>query len=78
MTLISVHSGEGCVGRCDSRCYNALGPVCVCCCGGANHGKGLQYALDNTSEQAQDLLEKWGDALKVHPLQEELFEEVPV
>ena len=24
--------------RCDSRCTSARGPVCVCACGGHNHG----------------------------------------
>lgn len=24
--------------KCDPRCTGAIGPVCVCACGGANHG----------------------------------------
>ena len=26
---------------CDDRCRNAVGAVCVCSCGGANHGAGI-------------------------------------
>lgn len=32
-------TGEACA--CDDRCLGALGPQCVCSCGGKNHGKGL-------------------------------------
>ena len=32
---------------CDARCYNAKGTTCHCFCHGQNHGKGLQYAIDN-------------------------------
>lgn len=82
MVLMSVGNIKGdCVGRCDSRCYNATGPICVCCCGGMNHGKGLQQAIDNTAENAEVLLYEWNDpeeTLKIGSLQEELFEEVPV
>ena len=24
-TLIAVYTGDGCAGRCDAKCYNALG-----------------------------------------------------
>ena len=36
--------------RCTAACYNAHGDKCVCCCGGANHGKGLQGALQSQEE----------------------------
>lgn len=50
-TLISIHTSDGLVSRCDSRCYSAKNPVCHCiACGGRNHGKGLQQALENTRE----------------------------
>ena len=48
MTLISVYNSEGCVGRCDSQCYDAKHLECDCVCGGANHGKGQAQALANT------------------------------
>jgi hypothetical protein len=33
--------GEKDVCKCDARCTNASGPVCVCECHSANHGKGV-------------------------------------
>lgn len=48
-TMIALYDGEGkCIGRCDARCYNAEGADCGCICGGSNHGKGFQAALDTT------------------------------
>lgn len=35
--VIAIHNPEG---KCDFRCMNAHGPLCVCSCGGPNHGKG--------------------------------------
>ena len=32
---------------CDARCYNAKGTECHCFCGGQNHGKGYNWAVDN-------------------------------
>lgn len=49
-TLIAVYTSEGCVGRCDAKCYDASEPDCDCICGGRNHGKGIQQALENTAE----------------------------
>ena len=31
---------------CDGRCYKSPGDNCKCICGGANHGKGLQEAIE--------------------------------
>jgi len=56
MTLISIHNSEDCVGRCDARCYEAKGDLCECCCGGMNHKKGLQVAMEQTQEHAKRLL----------------------
>lgn len=53
-TLVSVHNSEGCVGRCDARCYEAQGPDCDCVCGGKNHGAGLEKAMENTREWAEE------------------------
>lgn len=58
-TLIAVYNSEGCVGRCDSRCYNAHEPECDCICGGVNHGAGRQQAEDNTRQMAQKWLDNY-------------------
>ena len=51
-TLIAIYTGDGCIGRCDAKCYNAWGPECHCICRGGNHGAGKQDAIDNTRELA--------------------------
>ena len=51
-TLISTYNSDGCVGRCDLRCYNAVTLRCVCVCGGVNHGVGLKQAIANTQKLA--------------------------
>jgi predicted RNase H-like HicB family nuclease len=56
-TLIAVYNSEGCVGRCDAKCYNASSPDCDCVCQGANHGAGLMTAMANTQEMAETWLE---------------------
>ncbi len=63
MTLIAVYTSEGCVGRCDAKCYNAKLPECECVCGGRNHGVGLQKALDNTRELAEQMIEEYAKRL---------------
>ena len=58
-TLILEHGTQGkSRGQCDSRCYNAKSAVCLCCCGGKNHGIGLQRAIDNTRAMTEELLQK--------------------
>jgi len=49
-TLIAIYTGDGLMGRCDAKCYNAWGPECHCICQGGNHGAGKQEATDNTRE----------------------------
>jgi hypothetical protein len=51
-TLIAVYTAQGCVGRCDARCYEAHEPVCTCVCGGRNHGKGLDTSKAQTRANA--------------------------
>jgi hypothetical protein len=63
-TLIAVYNSEGCVGRCDAKCYNAIHPHCDCICGGANHGVGFQKGMNNTREifgldKLEELLDTW-------------------
>ncbi len=50
--LITAYTGDGCVGRCDAKCYNAWGPECHCICQGVNLGAGRQEATENTREFA--------------------------
>jgi len=53
MTLIEVRSGSGrLVGRCDARCYNARSKGCHCVCHGRNHGKGLEVARREMTDDA--------------------------
>ncbi|MBA7628826.1 hypothetical protein ES703_36322 [subsurface metagenome] len=78
MTLITTSGSEGTTGRCDARCYNAKGPDCDCCCGGLNHGKGLQKAIENTQKQAETIIENWnnehpGEKVSFESIQGELF-----
>jgi predicted RNase H-like HicB family nuclease len=54
-TMIAAYNSDGCIGRCDAKCYNAEHPHCDCVCGGANHGAGINQATQNT----QELAEKW-------------------
>lgn len=72
-TLISVHS-EGCVGRCDAKCYNAKHDVCVCICGGRNHGVGHNRAVENTRQLTENLFKKFPEVkLGNDVLQRRLF-----
>lgn len=64
MTLMSCGNSDG-VRRCDERCYGATGGTCDCVCGGANHGKGLAQALQNTAKLAEELLDQHGYEIEV-------------
>jgi hypothetical protein len=70
-TLIAYYNSDGCVGRCDAKCYNAKGPKCECICGGANHGVGLKQAETNTKELAEEWIENWNathsDTVAIQP-----------
>ena len=55
-TLITVGNSSGETGRCDAKCYDATGPVCKCCCGGANHGAGEAQATENTKEMGKEII----------------------
>lgn len=59
VTLLAVYNSEGCVGRCDARCYGADHPECECICGGANHGAGLDQAQANVTEAFEQMLEDY-------------------
>ena len=64
-TLVAVYNSDGCVGRCDAKCYDAVEPDCHCVCGGKNHGAGRAKAIANTRELAL----KWiGEYVKANNL----------
>lgn len=56
-TLIAVYNSEGCVGRCDARCYDAQSAECDCICGGRNHGAGRNQAIRNNQGMCAQWLE---------------------
>lgn len=58
-TLIAVYNSEGCVGRCDARCHQAVTHECDCICGGKNHGVGRRQAMLNTQELAGRWIERY-------------------
>jgi hypothetical protein len=73
-TLIAVYNSDGCVFRCDARCYEAVDPECDCICGGRNHGVGRARAVENTAELIDPsgelrarMREMGGDQLVVQP-----------
>ena len=59
VTLISWSTSGGEQGRCDAKCYEAIGPECDCICGGRNHGAGQEKAIENTRELADDMLNEF-------------------
>jgi hypothetical protein len=82
-TLISSHNSNGCTGRCDANCQDATSPAhtCDCICGGMNHGVGLKKAQDNTTQYANDWMNKWekehqGDKCKIE--QKSFQEQLPL
>lgn len=58
VTLISQKTSSGRTRTCSARCYNARKPKCVCICGGANHGIGLQKAVENAEQTAQEIAQR--------------------
>lgn len=63
-TLIASYNSDGCVGRCDAKCYEATTPGCECICGGKNHGTGQAKAIENTRQFGKDMMREWA---KAHP-----------
>ena len=53
-TILVANNNGGPQRRCDARCYNAKGPHCECLCGGKNHGVGIEQALANVAEVAEE------------------------
>ena len=65
--IVGVYSRRRCEGQCDARCYGAMQPsklkeprrsACICICGGANHGMGLNRAICNTLDRGIGLSPK--------------------
>ena len=57
--LITVTDKHGTKTRCDSRCYNAITPQCLCCCGGMNHGVGREGAIKNTFRMTEEQIKNF-------------------
>jgi hypothetical protein len=74
MTLIAVYNSEGCVGRCDARCYGATTPECDCICGGMNHGAGKNKAMANTEEHAKRMIEEYAGRKGLEDFEAALFQ----
>ena len=54
MVIIEVRTEQGVVGRCDANCYDAKGTECHCICGGANHGVGVNVAMEDRQYLSDD------------------------
>ncbi len=50
MVVLKSINSYGVTRRCDRRCHEAKGKRCRCCCGGKNHGVGLNQAIENAAE----------------------------
>jgi len=61
MVLIRQQSIGGKRARtCNSRCYNAKHPACVCICHSTNHSVGLEMAMKNTTREAENIVQEYG------------------
>jgi len=59
-TLIAVYTSDGCIGRCDAKCYNAKDLECDCICNGLNHGAGVGRAVQQTREHLSSMIKAYG------------------
>ena len=75
-TLISVHTSDGCVGRCDAKCHEATSPHCDCVCGGMNHGVGHDRAVENTRAHAAEMAEEYARCKELVEYQAEVDDAV--
>ncbi len=74
-TLIAVYTSQGCIGRCDARCYEATQSECTCICGGRNHRAGKQKSIDNTRELAERWITDYARAHDLHDFKAEMHQE---
>lgn len=63
-TLIEIRTAAGVIGRCDAKCYDGAHDKCDCICGGANHGVGVNRAIQQTAAHAKQWVEEYRQA---HP-----------
>ena len=80
-TLIAVYNSEGCVGRCDARCYLARSKKCHCICGGKNHGSGFTQATLNVLNMVgltDDDLKQYAEAAGRDPKDLKVIDRVAV
>jgi hypothetical protein len=61
---MSTGNSSGETGRCDAKCYDAKHIDCNCCCGGRNHGVGVNKAIENTNYYANEMIRDWKES---HP-----------
>lgn len=62
-TVLAVYSDAGCLCSCDASCHNARHHICLCICGGANHGKGREAAMaNNEAHLTPEALERFAAA----------------
>lgn len=76
MILVAVYTADGCVGRCDAKCYAAQSPTCDCVCGGANHGAGIHQALANTRAMVDTWLERYATQQGLTTYRADIHEQV--
>ncbi len=72
-TLMAVYNSEGCVGRCDANCFNAVHQDCECICQGANHGVGEALAIKQTAKRAEKWIADYAQARKIGNHEAEVF-----
>ena len=73
--LIAIYTSQGCIGRCDARCYQATRPDCTCICGGRNHGKGFEQSIINTRTMASGWIAAVAEAHNLHDLSTAIHQE---
>ncbi|MBA7496224.1 hypothetical protein ES702_06823 [subsurface metagenome] len=54
-TLMTFKTKKNKKGKCNTKCYDAEQPKCVCCCGGRNHGVGFEKAFQNTIDHFEEM-----------------------
>ena len=70
VALIVEKSSGGKTRVCNSRCYDAKYPECICCCGGRNHGIGLNHAVNATRKAVEEILNKDDNTIVKLPFKE--------
>lgn len=73
MRVIEARVEDGLLGCCTEKCYEASSSkeACRCVCGGKNHGRGEQYALEHAQENAASF--GVGVKVRIDPRHNQLF-----